>query len=171
MSIEKAAEAIVEKSHEHCATWITIEEARELARAALPHLMKEPTSAEISRLISYVHCDTLSAGDALCDFVRRRNAPPEPPDSTIEKVSKILKEVAGASVRPEALASKIVRIVREEDNPVMAVPPEPPKDDPAVEMVAKLLHNPPHMIACKMDVVALIVKTVLSALDSLKETR
>jgi hypothetical protein len=92
-NIEKAAEAIVEKSHEHCATWITIEEARELARAALPHLQRweEPTEDEAKEILrkafgysashwtdwqpaSYLR-NTLAA---LSDVFRRRNAPPEP---------------------------------------------------------------------------------------------
>lgn len=81
MRIEKAAEAIVEKSHEHCATWITIEEARELARAALPHLMEEPTDVEIDEIAvtTGTQGQLRSVSRAIYEFVRRRNAPPEPP--------------------------------------------------------------------------------------------
>lgn len=170
MSIEKAAEAIVDKSHEHCATWITIEEARELARAALPHLMEEPTAMESERAYfdfrKYPGSSEISIKFALTEFVCRRNAPPEPP-------KEIAVKVPGPGTYSIEADGKATAYILAETVPsrtgggyaqVWRPPPEP---DPRREALVRALAEDSPLLETH----GATADRLLSALDSLKEPK
>jgi len=107
MSIEKAAEAMYVQANEEykgAILWPEINEQgkdryRAMARAALPHLLEEPTEGEITRAVVKFNESCMQL--ALNDFVRRRNAPPEPPEP-VETHTVMLEHGLGCSVRDRA---------------------------------------------------------------------
>jgi hypothetical protein len=103
MSIEKAAEAIKNRAIHAWLMALPDKMCEELTRAALPHLLEEPTPAEILRALGIERNTPSDVGTelALQDFVRRRNAPPEPPEP-VETHTVMLEHGLGCSVRDRA---------------------------------------------------------------------
>lgn len=146
MSIEKAAEAMYlagsPSSHWLYASEDTRETCRKMARAALPHLMEEPTEEEL--LDIWNTCAGRSSNETyetawpklLREFVRRRNAPPEPPksleDSLCEEFGRVFDHQKGLGADKLTCERFGVRAVVQRMSELEAAPPEP---DPRREVI------------------------------------
>lgn len=165
MSIEKAAEAmwgcgLIDRDHHK---WGDVPENRKnywrtLARAALPHLLEEPTEGEITRAVVKFNESCIQL--ALNDFVRRRNAPPEPPQGEWENIKDLLIGLSSADL-PET-NRRVHEAYRRGAMLNQAAPPVP---DPRREAILK--------VAMGWDPECAHEKTdeICSAIDSLKGTK
>lgn len=116
---------------------LTKSQCQELARAALPHLMKEPTDAEIVSILRAIDSNLFTvAKRSIEEFVRRRNAPPEPPksleDSLCEEFGRVFDHQKGLGADKLTCERFGVRAVVQRMSELEAAPPEP---DPRREVI------------------------------------